>query len=118
MSRVRSHRLGGSREPRHEVRLHRQAEAEFLALPPRVQDRFEAAIDRLQEDPYKGRPGADITKLEGSDLYRLRVGSYRALYAVEPDGRVVVILLFDAREAGYARLIPKAEARRLARTKE
>ncbi|HWH08104.1 MAG TPA: type II toxin-antitoxin system RelE/ParE family toxin [Candidatus Thermoplasmatota archaeon] len=113
---MKSHRLGGSKSPRYEVRLHRKAEAEFLRLPANVQDRFEAAIDRLEADPFRKRPGADIRALEGTTgLYRLRVGSYRALYTVEPDGRIVIVLLFDERELGYTRLIPKAEARLAAR---
>jgi mRNA-degrading endonuclease RelE of RelBE toxin-antitoxin system len=50
----------------------------------------------VAEDPFHGRPGADIRLLWGQDdppLYRLRVGEYRVLYFIlEREVRVTEIL--------------------------
>lgn len=55
----------------------------------------------LQESPRKRRAGADIKKLVGTSppKYRLRIGPYRAVYAVE--GRVVRVIDIFRRGRGY-----------------
>lgn len=112
---MRFHKLGGSGEPRFRVAFHPAAEREFLALPPNEQTRFERAIDGLELDPFRKRPGVDIRKLvqspDGTGLYRLRVGERRACCAVLTEDREVYVLLFDDRELGYGRLLHTAEER-------
>ena len=113
---VRIHPLGDRGLPRYEVLFHPAAEKEFLVLPGQVQSRFERAIDLLAVDPLRPRPGADIKKLgdlgSGEILCRLRVGEHRSCYAVVTARREVLILLFDARGAGYDRIIATAKSRR------
>ncbi len=55
----------------------------------------------LEEDPFRPRPTADIRVLEGTDpkKYRLRIGNYRAVYAVV--GSEVKVLEVFARGRGY-----------------
>ena len=55
----------------------------------------------LEEDPFRPRPKADIRALEGTDprKYRLRVGAYRAVYAVV--GSEVKIIEVFTRGRGY-----------------
>jgi mRNA interferase RelE/StbE len=52
-----------------------------------TRDRIKLALRNLENDPFRNRPKADIKKLEGTkgreSLYRLRIGDYRAVYAVE-----------------------------------
>ena len=59
-------------------------------------------FEQLKEKPYLPRSGADIKKLEGSfdpALYRIRVGEYRAIYAIiEKEVRITTIL---HRSKGY-----------------
>lgn len=60
-----------------------------------------ASMKNLEEDPFRSRPKADIAKLEGTHppKYRLRIGDYRVIYAVEGDA-VKVIEVF-VRGRGY-----------------
>ncbi len=64
--------------------------------------RILAAIRELREDPCKSTPGKDVRKLnvpEGhTPLYRLRVGEYRAIFAVEGEA-VLVTELVDRGQA-------------------
>jgi mRNA interferase RelE/StbE len=69
--------------------LHRGA-AKFLDdLDAKTRNRIKRSLRQLQEDPLRSRPGADIRRLVGTrgrqDLFRLRVGDFRVIYAVEGD---------------------------------
>jgi mRNA-degrading endonuclease RelE of RelBE toxin-antitoxin system len=49
----------------------------------------------LEDDPFRPRPKADIRLIEGTDprKYRIRIGDYRAIYAVV-DREVKVVGIF------------------------
>lgn len=72
----------------YSVQILPSARKELLSLPPKDAARMAAAIARLAGDP---RP-RQSTKLVGfpSD-YRIRVGSYRALYIINDRERRVVV---------------------------
>lgn len=74
---------------------------QFRKMPAQDRERIRKGLRRLEEDPFTPRPGADIRKLEGTapPKYRLRVGDYRAVYAVE-GGEVRAVEVFR-RERGY-----------------
>ncbi|MEA3198870.1 MAG: mRNA interferase RelE/StbE [Thermoplasmata archaeon] len=112
---MKSHPLGNRGPPKYAVKLHEKALDEFEALPDAIQERMEAGIDELQHDPFRPRPGVDVLKLEDvggdDDLYRLRVGDYRAIYTVDKEGRVVLVVVVDDREIGYTRLVAITKAR-------
>lgn len=112
---MRAHRLGAAGEPHYTLLVHVAAQKEFLALPERVQSRFQRAFDGLRHDPLAARPGLDARRLgslwEDGHLFRLRVGTHRALYLVVPSQRLVRVLLFDRRGLGYDRLLRSARAR-------
>ena len=61
-----------------------------------------SSLKELENDPFQPRPKADIKKLHKMSkhqFYRLRVGSYRAVYAVEnTDVKVTRII---SRGKGY-----------------
>ncbi len=65
--------------------------------------RVKRALRVLASDPFTPRSGADIKRLRGvggrQDLFRLRIGHYRAIYAVVAK-EVLVTDLFE-RGAGY-----------------
>tara|TARA_Y100000310_G_C20645618_1_gene796363 strand:+ start:901 stop:1173 length:273 start_codon:yes stop_codon:yes gene_type:complete len=66
------------------------------------QDKLKQHIAFLGEDPFRFRPLADIKKLKGfskPSLYRLRVGDFRVIYAVE--GESVKVTNIFRRGKGY-----------------
>jgi mRNA interferase RelE/StbE len=84
-----------------------RAERGFKRLSADVQDRIISQINLLTEDP---RP-AGAVKLVGSDsLFRVRVGDYRIIYAVEDDFLVVLIV-----EIGHRREIYRKSDKKLSR---
>ena len=57
--------------------------------------------DRLLRSIYKLPDEGDRKKLQGSDLYRLRVGPYRVLYLVDQGIQVVSVENIDNRGDVY-----------------
>ena len=85
------------------VFLHPKA-AKFLAeLSSSDQTRSKEALRGLEKDPVTRRAGADIKPLAGTrgreDLFRLRIGKFRAVYSVRGD-EILVTDLFP-RGRGY-----------------
>lgn len=72
-----------------EVRLHPGAVKFLRSLEAKKRDKIKESLGLLGTDPYTRRPGADIKKLKGtkgrSDMYRVRIASFRAIYSVEGD---------------------------------
>lgn len=88
-----------------EVRLHPEVVKFIKKLDDRTQKRIKEKLRLLESDPWHSRPGAHIKKLSGTegrqDLYRLRVGNYRFVYAFEEN----TVWVTDAfvRGRGYRR---------------
>jgi mRNA interferase RelE/StbE len=89
----------GSPGPDYELRLHRAASRSFKRLHGGLRERITAAIDELASDP---RP-AGAEKLVGRDDYRIRVGDYRFVYAVDDHARFVTIARIAHRREVYRR---------------
>ena len=71
------------------IEFSRRALRHFRSLPRQTQQRLQARIDALEENP---RPSGAI-KLQGrSDEYRIRVGSYRVIYEIKDDVLVVMVV--------------------------
>jgi mRNA interferase RelE/StbE len=82
----------------HEVRLGRSATKELESLPGPILERIAKKIDSLAE---QARP-AGCKKLRGADdLWRVRVGDYRIIYAVDDDAAVVEIRVIRHRKDAY-----------------
>jgi mRNA interferase RelE/StbE len=86
-----------------QVSLHREAR-KFLERVQRTQgQRIKAGLRAVEVDPFTPRSGADIKRLDGTrgrdDLYRLRVGKFRAVYQV--DGSDVLVPEIWERGHGY-----------------
>lgn len=72
---------------RYQVVLSRIAEKELFVLPAKMIERIIVVLKSLEENP---RPHG-CKKLKGySNLWRIRVGDYRIIYAID-----VVVLLVD-----------------------
>lgn len=70
----------------YEVVLTAQAHHEFNELSSIDQDRVEAALDRLRNNPR----ATGIRKILGS-IYRIRVGDWRVIYAVFDKNNLVLV---------------------------
>ena len=78
---------------RYTVVLTQTAEKNLHRLPGRVIEKIIGVLKTLEENP---RP-TGCKKLKGyKNLWRVRVGDYRLVYAIE-----AVIMLVDVREIGH-----------------
>ncbi len=74
------------------------AEKALRSLPERAQRRIVAAAEALSDDPRP--PGAK--KLEGvDDLWRIRVGTYRVVYAIQDKALMVLVVRVAHRKDVY-----------------
>ena len=74
---------------KYSLRVSALAEKQLKAMPPDDQTRLLRSILRLSDDP---RPRG-CRKLHGSlNTYRMRVGYYRIVYAIE-DARLLVLVI-------------------------
>lgn len=87
----------------YDVKLHREVVKTLSKMKTDIRFRIIRGLRVLQGDPFPARPTADILRLRGTrgreDLFRLRIGDYRAIYAVQ-DKVVYVTDLFH-RGKGY-----------------
>ncbi len=85
----------------YRVTLSQTAVRQLRKLEKVDRERIVRGLRMLEEDPFRPRPKADIRAIEGTDprKYRLRVGTYRAVYAVA--GSEVKVLEVFARGRGY-----------------
>ncbi|MBI2831187.1 MAG: type II toxin-antitoxin system RelE/ParE family toxin [Chloroflexi bacterium] len=73
------------------------AHRQIRGLPAQTQERVNAAITRLAENPRP--PGAK--KLTAREGYRVHVGDYRILYQVDDGAKVVIVYRVMARGDVY-----------------
>ncbi len=82
----------------YQIEFSRQADRQFRDLPSQIQQRLKSRIDSLVTMP---RPHGS-EKLSGTDqLYRVRVGDYRIVYAVEDDRLLVLVVKVGHRRDVY-----------------
>ncbi len=79
--------------------MHPEAARAYRRLHNPLRDRLAAAVDALGVDP---RP-AGAVKLAGRGDYRVRVGDYRIVYAVDDDERLVIVARIAHRREVYRR---------------
>ena len=82
----------------YQIIFARSARQELEALPRRVAERILTRIEILAETP---RPRG-CRKLQGpSQLWRIRVGEYRVIYAIDDSKRTVDITVIWHRNEAY-----------------
>ena len=85
-------------ENRWQVIIHRKAEKTIKRLRGEMLDRIRQATRSLAENP---RP-VGYTKMMGYDnLYRIRVGDWHIIYAIEDDELIVLVLEIAPRGGIY-----------------
>jgi mRNA-degrading endonuclease RelE of RelBE toxin-antitoxin system len=72
-----------------DLELARAAQRALREMPARDRGRINRALNDIKTDPLSG----DITALRGAyrGLYRRRVGSWRIIFGLKPENRVVLI---------------------------
>lgn len=85
----------------HRVEIAPAAQRQLRRLPPGAAARLRGPILALGLEPRP--PGA--IRLAGSELWRIRVGDLRAIYAIDDEARLVVVLRVARRaESTYRRI--------------
>lgn len=74
----------------YEIEYTRAALKALKAMPRNVCLQIRGKIELLAADPYA--PNNNVKKLLGREAYRLRVGDWRVIYALE-GGRLVIHVL-------------------------
>ena len=74
------------------VTLSETAARQLRKLPSEQRNRIVRGLRVLEEDPFRPRPKADLRPIEGTNprKYRIRIGEYRAVYAVVRRGAKVL----------------------------
>ncbi len=72
---------------KYEIQLHPNAVSFLNKLNRKTKERLKSKIRALEDSPKLKRAGADIKKIKDADpeAYRLRIGNYRVIYAVEEE---------------------------------
>ena len=88
-------------EDRYRVEISPAAQRQLRRMPPGVAAGLRGPILALGIDP---RPKG-VTKLAGSDFWRIRVADLRVVYAVDDASRLVIVLRVARRsESTYRRV--------------
>ena len=88
-------------EQRYRIQVDRQVERTLRRLPKDLLERMRTAILGLAAEP---RPDG-CKKLAGyANLYRIRLGDWRLVYAIEDDDLLVLILDISPRGGAYHNL--------------
>ncbi len=83
---------------RYKVIVERQTEKAFRRLPREILGRVDRLLLSLADEPWP----AGCKKLRGyENLYRLRVGDWRLIYAIEDDELVVLVIEIAPRGEAY-----------------
>lgn len=65
----------------------------------KVVERIQAKLEVIAADPYARHP--EVTRLQGAEGYRLRVGDWRVLYELKDDRLVLLVVKVGARGDVY-----------------
>ena len=78
---------------RYTVLIDKRVEKDLYDVPEHIGERFIDLLDEFEKNPTKSRPKFDVKILKGfpGNLYRLRIGDYRVLYAVDKEDMIVKI---------------------------
>ncbi|MFA4955656.1 MAG: type II toxin-antitoxin system RelE/ParE family toxin [Candidatus Methanoperedens sp.] len=86
-----------------EVLIDERVEKDLEKVPKYIVRKFIKLLDEFEKDPIRPRSGFDLKPMEGypSNTFRLRIGNYRVLYAVDPEFKKVRITSVQHRGDAY-----------------
>jgi mRNA interferase RelE/StbE len=80
------------------IEFRHSAEHDIRRLAPALLPRILKALEALSDDPIPRQ----ALKLEGSEqIYRLRIGRYRAIYSVNQEKRIIIVYYVRHRRDAY-----------------
>ncbi len=87
----------------YEVLIDERVEKDLEDVPKHVVEKFLKLLDEFEKNPIRPRSGFDVKPLEGypGNTYRLRIGKYRVLYAVDNETKRVRITSIQHRSDAY-----------------
>jgi mRNA interferase RelE/StbE len=77
----------------------KQAVKALQQMPRENAHLIRAKLDQITVDPYAAHP--NVTRLQGREGYRLRVGNWRVIYDLENGRSVMTVLKIDLRGEVY-----------------
>ena len=92
--------MSSERRAKYRIKLTPRFDKELMKLPKSARARVAEKIEELKASPYL------FKKLHGEleGLYSMRVGDYRAVYAIDEDGMMVLLLSVAHRKKIYRSL--------------
>ena len=88
----------GSNSPTYKIEFKRAASKALRRLPKNLLARVHQAIDALAYEP---RPQHCIRMKSNEELYRIKVGDWRVIYAVMDDVLIVLVVDIGSRQGIY-----------------
>lgn len=86
-----------NQENNYKIEFDEAAIKDLDSLTPKARKQISEAVKKLKEDPRSAG-----SKLKGyKNLYRLRTGDYRIVYAIEDDVLVILIIAVGPRKEIY-----------------
>ena len=86
-----------------EVLIDERVKKDLEKIPMHIVKKFVKLLDEFEKDPIRPRSGFDVKPMEGypSNTYRLRIGKYRVLYAMDNETKKVRITSVQHRGDAY-----------------
>lgn len=82
----------------YSIQLKRAVEKDLRRVEPTVVDRIFARLQKLQRDPF---PRGMTKLMDAENLYRIKVGTYRIVYSVDTEDRILVVHYVRHRRDAY-----------------
>lgn len=80
------------------IEWHPRASKNLSKLPQELIKRVFKKLDLVKEDPFRF-----LEHFEGENVYKLRIGDYRALIDVDFKNKILFVQVFDKRGRVYKR---------------
>ena len=83
----------------YKITFKKEASKSLYKLPRNVAKTIREKLEAIAANPYAEHPNAK--KLQGRDVYRLRVGDWRVIYEIQNEQLVILILRVAPRGEVY-----------------
>lgn len=84
----------------HSIDLSQRAQKFLDKLDHHLRERIENTLKRLENNPVP-RDARFIGRESGEKIFRYRIGDYRALYSINENKKVILVIKIDKRPRVY-----------------